>query len=385
MATLIQKIAKGNRKALTQSYEENKERVYYIAQSIDKSQASKATIWAFKNVWNDIISTSNIRENDFDKLVVWKLASYLQRNSANAKKDTLDRCEKLSIEFSMNHENISIPNDVNASIAETIDRIASPVEAHDKTTIITVGIIAAIVIVCIVSMSLLFSNTGDDSNTDDTELVGNDTDFAQSGKNTSGDSSSNSSSSSTDSSTITSVDDIDVAIDENLTYYADIVIDDYGTITVELDYETAPITVANFVALAQSGFYDGLTFHRIIEGFMMQGGDPNGNGTGGSENNIYGEFSVNGWDNDLSHKRGVISMARSNAYNSASSQFFIMHEDYTGLDGQYASFGYVVDGLDVVDDVCETAEPTDNNGTISSNKQPVIKTITIRTEEKSAE
>ena len=171
------------------------------------------------------------------------------------------------------------------------------------------------------------------------------------------------------------------ALDENLTYYADIDIADYGKITVKLDQKSAPITAANFVALANDGFYNGLTFHRIIEGFMMQGGDPNGNGTGGSENNIVGEFKDNGYENNLSHTRGAISMARSSDPNSASSQFFIVHEDNpASLDNQYAAFGYVTEGMDVVDMVCETAEPTDGNGTIAADAQPVINSISIRTE-----
>lgn len=169
--------------------------------------------------------------------------------------------------------------------------------------------------------------------------------------------------------------------DTSLTYYADIAIEDYGTITVLLDQEAAPVTVENFVTLAESGFYDGLTFHRIIEGFMMQGGDPNGDGTGGSDETIVGEFTDNGYDNDLSHTRGAISMARSSEYDSASSQFFIVHEDSSSsLDGQYAVFGYVTEGLEIVDAVCESAEPTDSNGTITSAEQPVITSITIRTE-----
>ena len=156
------------------------------------------------------------------------------------------------------------------------------------------------------------------------------------------------------------------------THHAEIEIQDYGTITVELDGDAAPITVQNFMDLANDGFYDGLTFHRIISGFMMQGGDPNGNGTGGSENTIKGEFSANGVENPLSHTRGAISMARAQAPDSASSQFFICHADSTFLDGQYACFGYVTDGMDVVDAVCEAAQPTDDNGTIPADQQPVI-------------
>jgi len=170
------------------------------------------------------------------------------------------------------------------------------------------------------------------------------------------------------------------ALDTEVTYYADIDIADYGLITVQLDQTAAPITCANFVDLAENGFYDGLTFHRIMAGFMMQGGDPAGNGTGGSDNNIVGEFETNGYENDLSHKRGVISMARAQAPDSASSQFFICHADSEFLDGQYAAFGVVTEGLDVVDAVCEDAKPTDNNGTIPSDEQPVITSIKIRTE-----
>ena len=170
------------------------------------------------------------------------------------------------------------------------------------------------------------------------------------------------------------------ALDTALTYYADIDIAEYGLITIQLDQAAAPITCANFVELSENGFYDGLTFHRIMAGFMMQGGDPLGTGMGGSEHNIVGEFKANGYDNKLSHKRGVISMARAQAPNSASSQFFICHEDSVFLDGQYAAFGVVTEGLDVVDAVCESANPTDNNGSIPSDEQPVITSIKIRTE-----
>lgn len=163
--------------------------------------------------------------------------------------------------------------------------------------------------------------------------------------------------------------------------YADIEIENYGTITVALDKTSAPVTVDNFINLSENGFYDGLTFHRIMEGFMMQGGDPKGDGSGGADSKIVGEFKENGYDNNLSHTRGAISMARAMAYDSASSQFFIIHEDSTFLDGTYAGFGYVTEGMDIVDQICEEAVPTDNNGTIPKEAQPVIKTITIRVEE----
>ncbi len=164
---------------------------------------------------------------------------------------------------------------------------------------------------------------------------------------------------------------------ETKNYIAKIEVENYGTITLKLEGKKAPITVQNFVDLAKSGFYDGLTFHRIIKGFMIQGGDPNGNGTGGSDKTIKGEFKDNGVKNNIKHKRGVISMARSSDYDSASSQFFIMQEDNDSLDGQYAAFGHVTKGMKIVDKICEDADPMDDNGTIAESKQPVIKTIKV--------
>ncbi len=161
------------------------------------------------------------------------------------------------------------------------------------------------------------------------------------------------------------------------THHAEIEVKDYGTIEVELDADSAPVTVTNFVKLAQDGFYDGLTFHRIIEGFMIQGGDPNGDGTGGSDENIKGEFSNNGVENNISHTRGTISMARAQDPDSGSSQFFIVQADSTFLDGDYAGFGHVTEGMDIVDKICEDAKPTDDNGTISKEEQPVIEKVTI--------
>ena len=126
----------------------------------------------------------------------------------------------------------------------------------------------------------------------------------------------------------------------------------FGSMLIELDPIAAPKTVANFEALVEKGFFDGLTFHRIIKGFMIQGGDPKGNGTGGCKPEIYGEFKSNGWaQNTISHKRGVISMARTSDPNSASCQFFIVHEDSEFLDGDYAAFGKVIEGMDVVDEI----------------------------------
>lgn len=157
----------------------------------------------------------------------------------------------------------------------------------------------------------------------------------------------------------------------------EITVKNYGTIEVALDEEAAPLTVENFLKLTKEGFYDGLTFHRIMEGFMMQGGDPEGNGTGGSDETIKGEFSENGVENSLSHTRGAISMARSQNYDSASSQFFIVQEDSTYLDGQYAAFGYVTEGMEIVDKICADAIVEDQNGTVLPKNQPVIESIKV--------
>ncbi len=149
----------------------------------------------------------------------------------------------------------------------------------------------------------------------------------------------------------------------------------YGTIDIELDEKSAPLTVQNFLSLVESHFYDGLTFHRIIDGFMIQGGDPLGNGTGGSPNKIKGEFLANGVSNPIRHERGVISMARSQDKDSASSQFFIVHKDSFFLDGQYAGFGHVTTGMEVVDAICKNTKVEDSNGTVRKENQPIIESI----------
>ena len=150
-----------------------------------------------------------------------------------------------------------------------------------------------------------------------------------------------------------------------------------GDIVIQLRPDVAPITVENFESLVSSGFYDGLTFHRVYSGFMIQGGDPDGNGTGGSGKTIKGEFSANGVNNTLSHKRGVVSMARSSSYNSASSQFFICHADSTFLDGNYAAFGEVVSGMDVVDGIAGTAVVSNGSEVSKPVTAPVIVKATL--------
>ena len=157
---------------------------------------------------------------------------------------------------------------------------------------------------------------------------------------------------------------------------ATITMQDGGKITLELYPDIAPQSVRNFVYLAKQGFYDGLTFHRIMSGFMIQGGCPTNSGTGNPGYSIKGEFAENGFENNLKHERGVLSMARGNTYDSAGSQFFIMHESNAGLNGKYAAFGKVIDGMDVVDKLAATPV-IDNNGTVDKTIRPVIRSITI--------
>lgn len=158
---------------------------------------------------------------------------------------------------------------------------------------------------------------------------------------------------------------------------AEITVKNYGVIQVVLDETVAPLTVANFISLAEQGFYDGLTFHRVMEGFMIQGGDPKGDGTGGPGYTISGEFSANGIENDLRHLRGVLSMARANGYDTGGSQFFIMQETSPWLDGKYAAFGWVTAGMSIVDDIAKKTPVTDRNGTVRTEKQPIITSIRI--------
>ena len=169
--------------------------------------------------------------------------------------------------------------------------------------------------------------------------------------------------------------------------YVKIAFEDFGSVIVLLDATTAPITVANFLKLVNEGFYDGLTIHRVIANFMIQGGDPKGNGTGGSSQTIKGEFAMNGYWNDISHYRGVISMARSDDPDSASSQFFICNADaQRSLDYRYAAFGYVIAGMSVVDEITSYSLsyiPDKQSGAITDKSdQPVIDSIVEISEEK---
>ena len=160
--------------------------------------------------------------------------------------------------------------------------------------------------------------------------------------------------------------------------HVEIEVEKYGVIKLELDPNNAPITVENFIDLASRGFYDGLTFHRNIKGFMTQGGDPFGDGTGGSDKTIKGEFTANGVNNKIKHVRGTISMARnSSSMDSASSQFFICQQDSPHLDGQYAAFGKVTSGIEVVDQILENTKVEDSNGTTLKGNQPKIIRISV--------
>lgn len=261
----------------------------------------------------------------------------------------------------------AVPAEANARIRAEIDSFGEDSSWQKLLTLPIARITAVVVAVCLVlviAIACVFmintSGSGKDADSETTETATEET------------------AAEAEEPTATAAASPETSAEETL--YADIDIADYGTVTVQLEPDAAPETVANFVSLAEDGFYDGLTFHRIIDGFMMQGGDPNGDGTGGSGTTIPGEFSENGFENDLSHTRGAVSMARSSDYDSASSQFFIVQEDSTYLDGSYAVFGYVTDGMDIVDEICDSAQPTDDNGTIAPEDQPVINSITIRTE-----
>ena len=452
MSEALKKAAKGNRAALTELYEANKQRIKLISASLlgNESAADTATVWVFKNTWGLLLSGKITTDAELKSFLDKKTAEYcrkqiLKRNPqaltppangnfqinagaySRKKNDSLldyllfslpelqrfvfvlhqlagfDKAEiasavkldETAVSAILESEKPNIEEILKVSgkeasaqslkayidkqtaltklsdsadkqVKDSINDIASPLEqkAKQRTVVVLIVVIAAVIVAAGIIIGIALSrNSGaktTESNQSDVSSVSN-----VSGESDTADTNS-----------------IEFTTEINPTHYAEIDIKDYGTITVALDGNIAPETVDNFVSLAQSGFYDGLTFHRIMEGFMMQGGDPDGNGMGGSDKKITGEFADNGFNNPLSHVRGAISMARSggnssSAYNSASSQFFIVHEDSTFLDRQYAAFGYVTDGMEVVDAVCTDAEPTDNNGTIPAEKQPVINKITI--------
>ncbi len=437
MASILAKAAKGNRAAMTRLYEQTKKDTYFIAQQLlrDDDKARATVIKAFRDTFKlsvlETLTTETafkqavidavvyhakiqlIRQNpkalripadrrfdirtlpadrpDNDNETVLTAFTELQRlifvlhtatdmtEEQLAVAVKLDRrtltdaigAERQNIEkllpdssyevfvdaFKASQHNTKVSCDVDDAVETIIGEIVAPIEkARKKRTLtgvlITLGICA---LLAGFSALLIWDMTRPDTDTTSGNGASQATTTTNAAQASVG--------------TVTSV---------TATHYADIDIKGYGTVTVALDSTSAPETVFNFMSLAESGFYDGLTFHRIMEGFMMQGGDPKGNGTGGSDKTVTGEFAANGIENPLSHVRGAISMARSSAYNSGSSQFFIVHKDSTFLDGQYAAFGYVTEGMDIVDAICTAAEPTDDNGTIPAEKQPIINTITVR-------
>lgn len=433
MAEIIEKAANGQRRAMESLYEKNKRKIYYIAQSLllDKNQASDAVIRVFENLWKPDLALKIKTEEEFGREVVSRVVEYCRKkvlkqdskafrtppnknfrifefgayDGSEAAEDFVLRhfsmiqrfvftlraicgyecgeisgCIRLSSEvvataldaekhniekllevmgkkesgayeafvkaFADREADVVVPEKVDQQVLSVMDAIAKPMEKKKKTRTMIAGLVFAACVCVVVGLVLAFGSGQKDKSFDGQMAEGG-----------------------------TEMSD---AMDED-SCYADIDIRDYGMITVKLDEKAAPATTENFIKLAESGFYNGLTFHRIIKGFMMQGGDPDGNGMGGSKETIEGEFLKNGYENPLSHTRGAIAMARSSDFNSASSQFYIVHEDSTFLDGQYAVFGYVTEGMDVVDKVCEEAAPTDSDGTIPADAQPVIESIVIRT------
>ncbi len=305
-----------------------------------------------------------------------RIASAAAKNGTPSAKFSI---EKFHDKLMKDAAGVKVPTSVDAAVRMSIDDICAPIQKKEKQK--RTGIVAGVAAVLVVAGIVIGVTAGGGENSNI------DLDNADLDATISTDVDENADDTSENDETGDTAADIEI----EATHYADIEIEGYGTITVALDGNTAPETVANFVSLAQSGFYDGLTFHRIIDTFMMQGGDPNGDGTGGNtdedgnEINITGEFSANGFDNPLSHTAGAISMARADDYNSASSQFFIVHtSDYTSsLDGLYACFGYVTEGMDIVDAICSAADPDAYNGMIEAEDQPVITSITIRDMEQS--
>ncbi len=439
MSSIIEKAAKGNRAALTRLYNQNKDTLFFMARQLlgDDEKAVQAVTDTVKDVFvlsameqfsdekavtaalqttlahrcRAVLSRQNAKSvrmpsdrrfdirtlpatlPEDDTEAVFSVFSDLQRilfvlNTTSVLDDEqiaavtrLDtrtlhdalQAEKANVEFVLKgnsynaftkafadkQEAVTAPAALNEAVDGLIGTVVAPIEKAKKKRTLT--IVISTFAVCLVIIGLCALIIWDVTTPDPERPTGGDDP-----------------SSATTTTTHPAMNSAGTVTSVTPTHYAEIDIKDYGVITVGLDSTTAPETVFNFLKLAESGFYDGLTFHRIMEGFMMQGGDPQGTGMGGSGETIKGEFGSNGFENPLSHVRGAISMARSDAPNSASSQFFIVHEDSPFLDGDYAAFGYVTDGMDVVDAVCEAAKPTDGNGTIPADQQPVINSITVR-------
>lgn len=430
MAKTVKMAFHGEHDAMKALYEENKQKVFYIAKTLlsDDQEAEKAVQWVWENVWTDASAEQIVTEEEFSLLVVRLVASYCKKKVENGnpsvfkndlKSDTeeitalkkfifvlnkiggmsqmqlaalfkmeaytiqkmIDRADRHEafIEELVKHQNEAVISDsTEQAIKRFLAERAKQTEKADKKKD---GIRAAFVLAVGVIV-LIFAFFGGAIKT----AIFGEEPVQETVKE------SVSKETTAQKETKPAIDfaaeaaALENKLDESLIYYADIDIEEFGVVTVELDQLAAPITAANFVELAESGFYDGLTFHRILGGYLMQGGDPNADGTGGSGNPIRGEFAENGYENPLSHTRGAISMARSsNSYDSASSQFFIVQQDYPFWNGSYAVFGYVTEGMDVVDEICNNVRPMDGTGLVDSNSQPVIKSITIRTTERPEE
>ncbi len=431
MDSLIKNAVSGQRKAMLSLYESNKQSAYQVAYSIlgNEESANNAVSSAFKSIFDNIKSCTAETVKDFSDVVIKQVAEsckrvILKKNSRayqfpagknfsiknpktandisenyaefvfgqftelqqlifvlhtvgqldNKHIASVTKLDAKTVDIALKAEKENVENIVggaltyeaicesyirsfnNMNVSSVTDNavrcqiayVSAPLEKSKRIKLIS--IIAGVLAVCLLiggGVWLFAGNGGDESSIDESATDGE-----------------------------------QLSIDMNKTYYADIDIKDYGKITVKLDQSQAPITVDNFVKLSKSGFYDGLTFHRVVEGFMMQGGDPDGTGGGGyvDENGkkveIKGEFSANGVNNTISHTRGVISMARANPYDSASSQFFIVHEDSLFLDGKYAGFGYVTEGLEVVDKICTEVQ----GEPVPEDERPIINKITIREE-----
>lgn len=422
MEDIILKAHAGNKSAITALYNGNKDTVYSIAYSFlqNKDKAEKVVFDVFSNVWYQISAQNFQTEKDFTSYCISKtvleckkvlskvdskifqapksknfiistdkkatnlteaLAEFTElqkfifiahiltsltpeeiakivcvditsvKLAIDAEKINLDKIwSYTNAEDALKSETAKmrfVPNDASI-ILSAIDNYVEPFEKKalaKKIKIISIVLSVCVAIAIIFGLYVLITEPPSSSNTEETS---------------------------------SSIEAVEWVTSVTATDYAVIDIKDYGKISVALDGKTAPITVTNFKKLVNEGFYNGLTFHRIINEFMMQGGDPQGNGYGGSDETIKGEFIENGVYNNLAHVRGAISMARSSAPDSASSQFFIVHQDNRiSLDKKYAAFGYVVDGMDVVDKVCTEAKPIDGNGTISADDQPIINSIKI--------
>ena len=429
MTKLLKSAVRGERKAMNSLYEANKEKVFRVAQKLllEDEKAAEAAQWVWENIWTRAEAAGTSTEEEFTLLAVkmtadickeyieeksgqdfsrqqkemnrWilvlhkvggmskmQLAIYF-RNEQNAIQNILDEEDSVTDDdaedMPAEEKPIDIPENIEKAAKSVMNEIAVKAEAKDKVrdNVNAVLLLAAGVLVLIfvffgdnIKTALLGEAAKGTETTTETEVA---------------DELGNGTGESVETETVPEVTLEDIAeaigislVDENLTYYADIEIENYGKIVIELNQKEAPITVANFVDLAESGFYDGLTFHRIMKGYMMQGGDPYGNGTGGSGRPIVGEFKDNGYNNNLLPTRGAIAMARSDIYDSASSQFFIVQEDYLFWYGYYAVFGYVTEGIEIVDQICNAAEPKDANGLIAGEDQPVMTSVTIRTEAK---